>query len=328
MVGAALTRQQNNDDAALRDRARYEQIYQPLENDLVADAKEMGGEDRQEYDMGRAAATVAQQFEGARRSALQSLESYGVDPSSTRFAALDLGTRIDQAAAMAGAANMQRNQTEGMGRALRSEAINVGRGYPGQVAGTYATAQQAGNAGANAQLAGTASGASTMGTGTQWTGQGVGALGTWGNTLNMGYQNQIAQFNANQNASSGFGGLLGAGLGLLGNAGLAFEKGGAVPQPASALPVGPNVTPGGNVPRTASPSGGRAIDDVPARLTAGEFVVPKEAVSWFGEKHFQQLVAKAQKEKSTAVAKPQPVRVSPREAPAFQSRPMALPMGA
>lgn len=327
VVGSALKRQDTNDASALQDRARYEQTYQPLEDELVKDAREMGSEDRQEFEMGRAASTVAQNFEGARRAALQSLESYGVDPSSTRFAALDLGTRVDQAAAMAGAANTARANTENTGRALRSEGINVGRGYPGQIAGTYATAQQAGNAGANTQLAGTASGASTMGTGAQWTQQGTGALNTWGNTLNMGYQNQLDQFNANQQASSGLGGLLGAGMGVMSNAGFAFEDGGSVPG-RSALPMGPpGVTQGGNVPRAASPSMGKAVDDVPARLTAGEFVIPKDAVSWYGEKHFQKLIEGARKAKPQAPAQPQQTRV-PMAPPTFTSRPSALPMGA
>lgn len=317
VVNASLARQDLNDAAALRDRDRYERIYQPLEDDAAREAREFATEDRQEYEMGRAAATVGQQFEGARRAALQNLEAYGVDPSSTRFAALDLGTRVQQAAAQAGAANMARGQTENIGRALRSEAINVGRGYPGQVAGTYATALQSGNAGANAQLAGTASGAATMGTGTQWNQQGIGALGTWGNTLNMGHQNAIDTFNANQQASSGIGGILGAGLGVASNMGFAFESGGAVP----------DVTPGGNVPPTASPSGGAAIDDVPARLNVGEFVMPEEAVSWYGERHFQQLIKKSQEERAAATAKPRPMTVPAGERPTFQSRPTALPMG-
>lgn len=326
VVNSALKRQETNDASALKDRERYENIYQPLEDDLAAEARDYASPDRQEFEMGRAAATVAQQFDGARRAALTNLESYGIDPSSTRFAALDLGTRIDQAAAQAGAANMQRGRTEDVGRALRTEAINVGRGYPGQIAGTYATAQQAGNAGANTQLAGTASGAATMGTGTQWNQQGIGALGTWGNTLNMGYENQMQQFNANQQASSGLGGLLGAGLGIMSNAGLAFEDGGAVPvMGRGALPV---TSPGNSVPRAASPSMGRAVDDVPANLTAGEFVMPKEAVSWYGEKYFQGLIEKAKAGKAGAGAKPAPVRVPAGRTPTFSSRPMALPMGA
>ncbi len=317
VVASAMNRQEQNDEAALADRKRYERIYQPLEDRMVQDANEYSSPQRQEYEAGRASAEVAQQFDAQRRAAAQNLEAYGVDPSSTRFAALDMGSRIQQAAAQAGAANQARTQTDAMGRALRSEAINVGRGYPGQVAGTYATALQSGNSAANAALAGTASGANTMGTATQWQGMGNQALGTWGNTLNMGYQNQLAQFNANQNSSSGLGSLLGVGMGFLQNGGFALAEGGVVP----------DATSGGNVPASASPTGGKAIDDVPAALTAGEFVVPKDVVSWKGEEFFQKLIEGSRKAKPQAPAKPS-YAIMPEQAPTFASRPQAaLPTG-
>lgn len=324
LVDDALQRSELNDQAALADRDRYENVYQPLEDQLVQDAQDFASKERQDYEAGRAAATVAEQFEQARQAATRNLESYGVDPSSTRFAALDLGTRVQQAAAGAGAANQARMATEAMGRAMRSEAINVGRGYPGQIAGTYATALQSGNSAANTQLAGTASGASTMGTGTQWMGLGNQALGTWTNALNASYNNQIAQFNANQNASSGIGGLLGVGLGMAQNAGWALEEGGSVPERAAI----PGVTPGGNVPKTASPSRGAAIDDVDAKLTAGEFVVPKDVASWKGEEFFQNLIEKSRKAMPQAPARPTYAIASDRGPVTFASRPAgALPVG-
>ena len=314
VVDAALARQQQNDEAALSDRQRYEEVFQPLEDKLAQEAQDYASPERMEQEAGKASASVAQQFDAQRRAAAQNLEAYGVDPSSTRYAALDMGSRVQQAAAQAGAANQSRAQTEAVGRAMRSEAINVGRGYPGQIAGTYGTALQSGNAAVNSQLGGTASGAATMGTGTQWTNMGNQALNTWGNTLNTGYQNQLAQFNANQQASSGLGSLFGSVLGAAGNAGgfaALFEDGGAVPQGA---------TPGGNVPAQASPTGGKAIDDVPARLTAGEFVVPKDVVSWKGEEFFQKLIDGSRKAKPEASAKPEYAIVPP-QAPTFSSRP-------
>lgn len=313
VVDAALARQAQNDEAALSDRQRYEEVYQPLEDKLVKEAEDYSSPERMEQKAGEASAEVAQQFDAQRRAAAQNLEAYGVDPTSTRYAALDMGSRVQQAAAQAGAANNAREQTEAMGRAMRSEAINVGRGYPGQIAGTYGTALQSGNAAVNSAIGGTASGAATMGTGNQWVNSGNQGLNTWGNTLNMGYNNQLAQFNANQQASSGLGGLFGSVLGAAGNAGgfgALFEEGGAVPE----------VTPGGNVPTSASPTGGKAIDDVPARLTAGEFVVPKDAVSWYGERHFQQLIEKGRKEREGATAKPE-YAIMPPQAPTFSSRP-------
>ena len=193
---------------------------------------------------------------------------------------------------------------------MRSEAINVGRGYPGQIAGTYATALQSGNSAANSTLANTATGASTMGTGTQWQGLGNQSLGGWTNALNSGYNAQLGQFNANQQASSGIGGLLGMGLGFASNAGWAFEDGGAVPE----------VTPGGKIPPSASPTRGAAIDDVDAKLTAGEFVMPKDVVQWKGEEFFQKVIDQSRKSKPQAPAQPQ-YAIAPAGNPTFSSRP-------
>jgi hypothetical protein len=317
VVATALDQQATNDAAAAKDRARYEQKYQPLEDELISDAKSYATKERQDLEAGKATAAVGEQFNQARQAALQNLESYGVDPTSTRYAALDLGTRVQQAAAQAAAGNNARTQTEAMGRAMRSEAINVGRGYPGQIAGTYGTSLQAGNQAANTTLAQTASGANTMGTGMQWQGMGNQALGIWGNTLNMGYQNQMAQYNANQQSSSGLGSALGMGLGLLttplkGTMLGMLADGGTVPGE------------GGQVPPEASPTRGQAIDDVPARLTPGEFVIPKDVVSWVGERTMHQMIEKAKKEQSElpqrSGAIPDVVPMTAPERPTFASR--------
>jgi hypothetical protein len=320
VVGSALNTQAINDKNAAADRARYEGIYQPLEGQLATEAQNYATPGRQEYEMGRAQANVAQQMDAQRNAATANLESYGVDPSSTRFAALDRGSKVAQGAAEAAAGNQAQQQTEAMGRAMRSEAINVGRGYPGQIAQTYGTALQSGNQGINSAIATTQSGANTMGTAPQYMGMQNQALGNWGNTLTQGYNAQLNQFNADQNASSGIGSLIGTGLGFMGKAGMfaGFAEGGAVPD---------DVTPGGNVPDHASPSQGKAIDDVPARLTAGEFVVPKDVLSWKGEEFFQNVIKKSRDAKGDAPAKPK-YALAPDEQATFTSRPNgALPVG-
>ncbi len=274
-----------NDATARADRQRYEDTYQPLEDDLVNDARSYATDERRDKDMGRAMSTVATQFDATRQAALQQLEGFGIDPSSTRYAALDIGTRAAKAAAMAAAGNQAAERVDAMGRALRSEAINVGRGYPGQVAAQYGTALNAGNQAVNSQLAATASGANTMGTGAQWTGMGNQSLGVWGNALTSGYNAQMAQFNANQNASSGWG----SALGLIGGIGLkafGLAEGGEVPDDTALEDDGRMVPP------SASPTRGKAIDDVPARLTVGEFVIPKEVVDFKGQEFFQNLIKK------------------------------------
>lgn len=313
VIDAALNRSAVNDENAAKDRARYENIYQPLEDQLAQEAEDYASPERMEQNAARAQADVSQQFDASRQRAMQNLQAFGVDPSSLRYAALDRGANVQQAAAEAAAGNQSRQQDEAIGRALRSEAINVGRGYPGQIAGTYGTALQSGNQGINSALATTASGAQSMGTGLGWGSAGNQALGTWGNALNTGYQNELAAWQATQNASSGIGGLLGTGLGI---AASFMEDGGKAG----------DVTPPGKVPEDASPSRGKAIDDVPARLNVGEFVTPKDVVAWKGEEFFQKLIEQSRKDKQKAKAKPE-YAIAPPERPTFDTTRSALPVG-
>jgi len=306
VVNKALGALDQQEADAARARERYQTLFEPLEEQLAYEAETYASPERMEVEAGKAEADVASQFEAARQTAQDRLEQFGVDPSQTRAGALDLGTRVAEAAAQASAGNQARTQTENIGRALRSEAINVGRGYPGQIQANMAGAGQAGNQAANTTLAQTASGAQTMGTGQGWQGLGNTAIGQWGNILNTGFSNQMDRWKANQGSSSGWGGLLGtvAGTFLGGPAGGAaggalgglFQEGGAIPD-------------GGlSIPPEASPSGGAIPDDVPAvidgqapaQLNAGEFVIPEDVMKWVGEKGMQQMINKARKEMTGA----------------------------
>jgi hypothetical protein len=277
------------------DRARYQSIFQPLEEQLAAEAESYATPERLEHEAGKAEADVAAQFAAARQTAQDRLEGYGVDPSQTRSGALDLGSRIAEAAAQASAGNQARTAAENVGRALRSEAINVGRGYPGQALAEQTGSTSAGNQAANTGLATTASGANTMGTGMQWAQLGQNAATGWGNLLNQQYANQMKQFEAENSQSSGWGDILGTAAGVAGS--FLFDEGGAIPDEEGRM-----------LPHEMSPSNGAIPDDIdaeidgetPARLNAGEFVMPKDVVSWLGEKGMQQLILKARKEMTGA----------------------------
>lgn len=317
VVDSFLTTQNLNNEAAANDRARYEQEYQPLEDQLIEDAKSYATPERKDLEMGRAQAQVAQQFDAARNNAQRQLEDFGINPGATRYAALDIGLNAQRAAAEAGAGNQAAQMVDATGRALRSEAINVGRGYPGQIAGTYNTALQAGSGAVNSQLAQTASGANTMGTAPQYMGLGNQALNIWGNTLNNQFNNQMAAYKASQSSSSG----LGSALGLIGSFIPMLADGGEVPprNAVSALPVE-----GGQVPASASPSGGQVVDDVPARLSPGEFVLPKDVVQTLGTAQIHKIIMKARQDQQKL---PQQSGAIPSARPTNQ-RQQALPIAA
>jgi hypothetical protein len=59
--------------------------------------------------------------------------------------------------------------------------------------------------------------------------------------------------------------------------------------------VPPGGTPGGAVPVHASPSFGVATDDVPAMLTAHEFVIPKDVATWKGHEFYAKHIDQARK---------------------------------
>lgn len=259
------------------DRQRYENVFRPIEDQMISDAREdrqvyrdqvrpleqqlfqeaatYNTQERQDAESARMASDVAMTFDAQRKAAMADLEGYGVDPSQARAGALDTGVRMMQAAASLSAQNQGRQQVEDTGRMLREQAINLGgkyqnaqaavlplagnlaggtanavnlgRGYPGQIASGYQTAQGAGQSAIGSQLGTTASGANTMGTAQGWQGLSNQALGNWGNQV-VSLNNTSNQIRAsNQQAQSSMignvvGTVAGVALGAMtGGAGLA-----------------------------------------------------------------------------------------------------------
>lgn len=211
-----LPNMRSESEAAAADRARYRSTFQPIEDQLLTEVNNYATPGRQELEAGRAQADVAQAFDAQRKAALANLESYGVDPSMARSGALDRSVRVAQAATSAGAANVTRQNVENTGRALRGEAINLGRGYQSQIAQAYSTSQNAGQGAVSATLAQTASGAATMGTGLQWNGAQSGYLQNWGNALGGQSAANARAAQASQSGGASTGAIIGGVAGIAG----------------------------------------------------------------------------------------------------------------
>ena len=151
---------------------QYSQYFMPEYQNLVNDANNYSSQARIQQAMGAAESGVAQNFNGQRNAALADLQSFGIDPSSGRYAQLDQAQRTQEAAAAAGAGFQAEQATEATGRALRSEALQLGSVMPSQATAAYNAAQGAATAGENAKLANSQEGVNMMGSPTQW-----GALG-------------------------------------------------------------------------------------------------------------------------------------------------------
>src|SRR5262245_8240964 len=100
--------------------------YQGNIDSMMRNALTYASPQRIAAEMGQAQAGVMQAGEQARQGAMRDLESYGIDPSSGRYAALDQASRVQTAAAAAGAGNQQRMATEAAGNAMEQQALSAG----------------------------------------------------------------------------------------------------------------------------------------------------------------------------------------------------------
>ena len=188
----------------------YQQTtYRPLEQSIVADARNFNTEAYREQVAGQAAADAGRAFGIAQAQNQRAMASMGVNPNSGRFAGVTAATGLQQAASRAAAQTNARNQAEQMGYARQLDAAGLGRGLAGASAAAYGGAVNAGNsAGMNAQSAGqNFMGNMSMGAGTIAAGQNMQIQGL-SSVLN-------AQTNAYVNGGDSFLGDLG---GLLGGA--------------------------------------------------------------------------------------------------------------
>lgn len=167
---------------------KYGELYDPIERSYLEDVAGYDTEERRTTESAKAQAEVASQTEAARANALRRLESYGIDPSQTRNAALDSGIRIEEAKAKALAATGARNRVEERGMDLKRDAIPMG-------AATAASAQEASDIDYG------------MDTG-EMLAAGNQAIGNWGGAA--GSQATTAQ-SQKANEGSVFGDVLGAG---------------------------------------------------------------------------------------------------------------------
>jgi hypothetical protein len=103
------------------------------------------------------------------------------------------------------------------------------------------------------------------------------------------------------------------------------------PQPQQPPPPIPpqNGTPGGIITPQMSPSKGQVPDDVDAKLTVGEFVMPLDVVRWKGKEYWYKQIDSARKQETEANMRGdiggEPVMGIPSRNPQFVSRPNAMP---
>jgi hypothetical protein len=334
--------------------AQYESTYAPLEASYVNQAENWASPSAVAQARGQAMSDVAEQGQAGLNSAAETLRGYGINPGSGRYAGLYTGAQpmLGAAEAAAGTTAAQNLRLQQMG--LESGAINTGRGLVNATEGLTTAGTGAGNAasgaaGAAANTANTnlSTGSTAMTNPSQWFNAGTNAMNSYVGAVNGYNQAQVGFNEAGAQEMGGFGSALGS---VLGAGIMRIEKGGAVGYAygggvdptltptqgggmtgipsAPVMPPQPTAlgyTPGGTVPVHASPSGGVITDDVPAMLTANEFVIPKDVATWVGHKALASQIDKARQEQQKFSSRDdiggEPTHAIPQR-PTFVSRPV------
>lgn len=266
-------------EQAQSDRQRYVEEFRPFEDAFREEAQNYDTPERRAEERAKVLADNATQFDAARKNALQRLEGYGVDPSTTRNAALDVSTRTAQAAAAVGAVSQSDKRVEDTGRALRSDVINMGRGALSNAAGFYGQAVGAGSAAQGNALNTTQSGAGAVQSSLGFSNAALAGYGQGASIMSQNYSNQMQGWNAQQQQTAGMlqgiGGIAGMAMGI--------KDGGPSRQ---ALPY----TDEGETIDTGLGDGSGIDDTVPAYLSDGEYVIPADVVRAKGEEFFDKLL--------------------------------------
>ncbi|MPZ36694.1 MAG: tail fiber domain-containing protein [Rhizobiales bacterium] len=172
---------------AQEDRARWETVFKPLEDQFVQEAKDVDSPERLAQAAATAKADVASASAAQRGASERQMASMGVSPDSGRFAGADRALGLGTALGSVDAQNRARDTLRDRGTAMRGAAIDLGRGLPASAASLVGAGL--GAAGQPLAQHNAAQGIVQPGFGAAITG----AAGM-GNTLNTLYKSQLAGY--------------------------------------------------------------------------------------------------------------------------------------
>jgi hypothetical protein len=287
----------------------YQQYYQPLEEQVATQVQDWASPQAMALTTGQAQANVAEQTSQGINTAKEQLMNYGVNPNSPELAGLYIGANTMGAAAEAASGTtaaqnlrMQQMQLEqsaaGQGQSIASQSGQ----FTGAATGAGAAGSQAASGAASTAQQNLATGSSAFTAPVNWFNSGAANMNVYTNAVNQYNQQQyqMAALGAQElgGAMSGIGDIIGMGMfGKLARGGpVGFQDGGPTNgNDQTGMPPPPNSTPGGFVTPQMSPSGGQDVDDVDAKLTVGEFVMPKDVVDVRGTDYFYKEIDDARK---------------------------------
>lgn len=268
-MGQAMPAMEDSFSWAAEQRDRFNKHVMPQMQSLFDEAETYASKAEEDRQRGAAIQDVKSATEAQRASQLRKLEGYGVDPSDTRYAALDKQAGVAEAAMSALAANQAGERTKQIGRDLRADAINVGTGFLQDANQNLQIAGNLGQGSLGAAGSATATGANVANSGGQYWGMAQNQLGDAAGIIDTSYGREL-DYAADSRAASAqdFSQMM-----AVGN-----MAGGMIPGVAEGGPI--------NAP-------GGPTDDLGAiQISDGEYVIPADVVMRMGTNHFDKMIEK------------------------------------
>lgn len=189
-------------DWAAEDRTRYKSVFQPLQDEFVAEAQKYGSEQYQNEAAAKARADVVNSAARQADQRERAMASMGVSPASGRFAGVERSADVSVALGAAGAENNARELARSKGLALKADAINLGNGLPSSAAGSLTMGVNAGSTAVGTATVPMNSYNQNMATMQNGYSTAMRGYDSQANILNNQFQGELAAWNAQQQAGS------------------------------------------------------------------------------------------------------------------------------
>lgn len=270
----------------------YKTSGRPVIEKALSDAQNFDSAGNIAAARGRASADVAQAYANTESQGQRTLARLGVRPSMGRFVALQQKLLGDKAATMAGAVTNAEQGIRDQAIGLRQQASNIAHALPAQSMQQNGQSSGTGVAAAGVAGSGAAQNAALARDAMSGMEAGAGIYGRAGSVYgNLAGQSMQALNGIQANANSqmaGWGNLMGQFL-----PSLLKPSGGSTLPPLGQIDwdVPDGFANGGKV---EGPGTGTS-DSIPARLSAGEYVIPADVVKKKGTEFFDKLLEKNHK---------------------------------
>ena len=280
-VGTFMSAANTDFNLANQTSADYNAMGRPALADLANTANEYSSAPRQQAAAGSAEANSLQGSQAGISSAEQALTGFGINVNSGMYGELEQSQKAAAGAAAAASGTQAAQNVQQTGLTLKGQNVAAEQQLPGQVVNESTAGVGAVTGAANTQFGNTSTQANADAAANPF-------LSTAQNIAPEGTQSTASQQSSGSSTSNSAGNIIYGGAPQTTGGASTLATGGAIPD-------GSDATTGGFVSRHLSPSGGATTDDIPARLNADEFVMPKDVTRYYGHKQFQDMIVKARK---------------------------------